>query len=99
MRTLCLLACLALFAGSAFADDGVTYMRNRGHAEFGFGGPGYFPPYYGGYYFPPPVYGSFYQRPYPTHLDYFRLRGTPVYDYPCVDMMATPSLPEVISAE
>ena len=98
MRSLCLITCLVLFAGSAFAQEGLTYMRTREHVGWqGHGGFGYGQPFYGNYYSSPFVVGSWYARPYPTHLDYFRLRGTPVYDYPCADMAPPP--PEVVPAE
>ncbi len=85
MRSLCLIACLLLFTGSALADDGAVYMRKRDHGGW-HGGHGYAQPFYGGYYYPPPIYGSWYARPYPTHLDYFRLRGTPMPDCPCAEV-------------
>lgn len=93
------MVCLALFAGPAFAEDGDVYMRKRGHGgEYGgFGGYGYGQPFYGGYFYPPVVYGSFYARPYPTHLDYFRLRGGPVDNCPCAELMPTP--PEGVPSE
>ena len=99
MRRLCLIACLALFAGSAFAEDGAVYMRKRDHGGWQghYGGYGYGQPFYGGYYYPQPVYGSWYARPYPTHLDYFRLRSTLVPDCPCADAMPAP--PELLPAE
>jgi hypothetical protein len=89
MRSLFLIACLAIFAGSAFAEDDAVYMRKRDHGGFhgGFDGFGYGQPFYGGYYYPPVIYGSFYARPSPTHLDYFRLRGTPMPDCPCAEAM------------
>lgn len=98
MRSLCLIACLALLTTTAIADDGADYMRNRGHGGWhgGYGGYGYGygygQPFYGGYYYPPPIYGSFYARPYPTHLDYFRLRGTPIPACPCTEV--TPFVPD-----
>jgi hypothetical protein len=99
MRTLCLIACLACVATLAVADGGVTYMRDRGPVARGFHGSlGYFPPpFYGNFFFQPPIYGSYYQRPYPTHLDYFRLRGMPMPDCPCADPIPAP--PEVVPAE
>jgi hypothetical protein len=89
MRSLFLIACLAIFAGSAFAEDGAVYMRKRDHGGWQghYGGYSYGQPFYGGYYYQPPIYGSWYARPYPTHLDYFRLRGTPMPDCPCAEAM------------
>jgi hypothetical protein len=94
MRTLLVIACLLLPAGSALAAEGPVYQRQRhdGGRFGGFGGYSYGQPYYGGFYSPPTIYGSYYTRPYPTHLDYFRLRGTPVPDCPCADVV--PTLPE-----
>ena len=87
MRVALLSLCLILTMATAPAvanEGGATYQRNRasamgrqrgggwhghGGAGWGYGGWGY-----GGFYQPPAVYGSWYQRPYPTHLDFFRLR-------------------------
>lgn len=79
--TLCA-GCLMLSCSFALANEGGAYQRTRshsgGHHSGGFyrgggvGYPGFWGP--GFWYNPPIVVGSYYQRPYPTHLDYFRLR-------------------------
>lgn len=94
MKSVLLLACALLLpmASPASAnEEGGTYQRQRIQGgRHGFhGGHHYGHPFYGGYYYPQ-VYGSWYARPYPTHLDYFRLRSrtppmTPPVDCPCVE--------------
>lgn len=87
-----LLACALLLCAptlaSAFEGGGV-YQRQRMHGGGrGFYGGGFYGyPYYGGYYYQQPIYGSWYTRPYPTHLDYFRLRErTPLETPPCPEV-------------
>ena len=85
MRTLvaaiAVAACLAV--GSAAANEGgPTYQRMRHGSAAGYrggfhgGGGFHHPGFYGGFYQPPVIFGTWYQRPYPTHLDFFRLRGS-----------------------
>ncbi len=68
-----------------------VYQRGRGHhhGNYPWHYPGGYPFNYGFFGFPPQFYaGSWYQRPYPTHLDYFRLQAPapmPPYGYPCVE--------------
>ncbi len=62
----------------------------HGYHGGNFYGNSYYGGYYTGYYSLQPVYGSWYARPYPTHLDYFRLRSrippmVPPVNYPCVE--------------
>ena len=67
-------------------------MHGGRHGYYGgnFYGQPYYGGYYGDYYYQQPIYGSWYARPYPTHLDYFRLRSrtppmTPPVDCPCAE--------------
>ncbi|MCH8839845.1 MAG: hypothetical protein IH831_04050 [Planctomycetes bacterium] len=106
MKSVLLVACALLLPVATLASanegggDGV-YQRQRTHGGAGgaggaggrhgyYGGNFYGNSYYGGYYYQPPVYGSWYARPYPTHLDYFRLRSrtppmVPPVDCPCAE--------------
>jgi len=47
------------------------YRGHRSRGNFARGGYGAYSPLF---FYPPTFFGSWYQRPYPTHLDYFRLR-------------------------
>ena len=103
MKSVLLVACALLLsvvtlasANEGGGDGGGVgvYQRQRQRMQGGrhgfHGGNFYGHPYYGGYYYPQPVYGSWYARPYPTHLDYFRLRSrtppmTPPVDCPSVE--------------
>lgn len=104
MKSALLLACVLFLPLATIASaneeggDGV-YQRQRQQQRMqdgwqGYGGNFYGNPYYGGYfggyYYQPQIYGSWYARPYPTHLDYFRLRSrtpsvTPAADAPKSD--------------
>jgi hypothetical protein len=101
MKCFLLIVCVMCFAGPACAVEGPVYERHRQHGGgYGghYGGGGFYgQPFYGGYFYQPPIYGSWYARPYPTHLDYFRLRGTSMVNHPCMEVMPAP--PEVIPAE
>jgi len=83
MRTIGVVALVACgLAAQANESEDPVYQRHRGGA--GYGGqaaygfsPGYFPGYppLGLGYYQQPSYGDWFTRPYPTHLDYFRLRS------------------------
>ena len=102
LLSICLLVTLA--AAPAMANEGgATYQRSRHGARGGHQGGGFYGQAYGGYggwgfpgyYQPPTVFGSWYQRPYPTHLDFFRLRQrtpqyTPQFDCPHCAVPAVP---------
>ena len=90
-------------ANEGDGGGGGVYQRQRqrqrmqGGRHGYHGGNFYGNPFYGGYYpgyfYQQPFYGSWYARPYPTHLDYFRLRSrtpptAPPVDYPCVESPA-----------
>ncbi len=97
MKSVLIVACALLLpvTTSASANEGGgggVYQRQRIHGgRQGYqGGNFYGHSYYGGYYYQPQVYGSWYARPYPTHLDYFRLRFrtppmTPPVECPCAE--------------
>ncbi len=88
MKTVLLVACALLLSVDTLASanegggGGGVYQRQRqrqrmqGGRHGYHGGNFYGHPFYGGFY-QPQVYGSWYARPYPTHLDYFRLRSRP----------------------
>ncbi len=104
MKSVLLLACALLLPMAPLASaneeggGGGVYQRQRQRMQGGrhgyHGGNFYGNPFYGGYYpgnfYQQPFYGSWYARPYPTHLDYFRLRSRipptmPPVGYPCVE--------------
>ena len=72
------------------AEVAPVYQRDRGNNHSGgpWRHPGGYQFGFGYFGFPPQVYGgNWYQRPYPTHLDFFRLRSAPpaeVLGYPCI---------------
>lgn len=104
MKSLLLLACVLCLpvatpasANVGGGGDGGVYQRQRMHGgRHGYrGGNFYGHSYYGGYYAPQSIYGSWYARPYPTHLDYFRLRyrtppTVPPMDCPCAEAAPQP---------
>lgn len=76
---LCFSLSLLLLPLAVGEEVAPVYQRGRDHHQGGatWPYPGGFPATFGYYGFSPQIYaGSWYQRPYPYHLDYFRLRSS-----------------------
>jgi len=101
MRSIGVVALVACGLVAQASEEEPVYQRHRGGGEYNgqaaYGSyPGYFPGYpaYGFGFYQQSFSGDWFTRPYPTHLDYFRLRSrmpaTPLSspDCPCAEQQS-----------